>query len=130
MTRGAILIVDDDPLVVASFAHVLEQGGYRVAKASNGRDALRLLRQTFITCVLLDIFMPDQDGIETLVEVKRVFPGTRVLVMSGGGKRRDYDLLNATLKLGADGVARKPLTATQLLALVDDRQVCAQQSFD
>ena len=65
--------------------------------------------------------MPDQDGIETLLQIKSAYPNMRVLVMSGGGRLGDYDALSATLKLGADRVARKPLTIMQLLALVEDR---------
>jgi CheY-like chemotaxis protein len=119
MGSQTILIADDEPLVVATYRQILQAAGYRVIVASSGKMALALLRRQVVQCVLLDVFMPDQDGIETLLKIKDIYPRTRVIVMSGSGLRRGYNFLQAAMKLGADGTAQKPLTRSQLLALLD-----------
>lgn len=121
LSKRTILIADDDPGVIVGLRAILEGAGYRVVAANNGREAVLFLRREPAQCVLLDVFMPDQDGIETLREIKEAFPGTRVLIMSGSGMPGGYDFLNAAIKLGADGAMRKPVTTSQLLALVNSR---------
>lgn len=114
-----ILVVDDDPLLATSFQRYLADKGHKVFVAKDGRVAIQILAREVVEVVLLDIFMPDQDGIETLREIKRTFPEVRVAVMSGGGVRGRYDFLQAAQKFGADSVAQKPITPSQLLAIVE-----------
>lgn len=114
-----VLIVDDDPLVAATLQRVLLDRGHSASLAFDGRAALKLLSRESFDFILIDVFMPDQDGIETLREVKRKFPSIAVAVVSGGGLRGRFEFLGMALKLGADGIAQKPITPDCLVAMVE-----------
>src|SRR5580692_6981070 len=108
--RTTILIVDDDPLIRETFRYPLEQKGYRVLVADDGDEAMAAIAASNVDIVLLDILMPNKEGLETLLEIKRRFPGVIVHVMSGGGTRNKTDFLTIAAKFGADGVIRKPFS--------------------
>ena len=122
LANKTVMIADDDKLVRLTFKHVFEEAGYTALVADNGRDAIAQLSRTDVGTIFLDVFMPDQDGIETLLEIKRAHPETRVIVMSGGGVRGRYDFLAAATKFGADGVVRKPISPQQLIAMFEADQ--------
>jgi CheY-like chemotaxis protein len=119
-----VLIVDDDRLAQATFRVLLELKGYRVLLAEDGDEALQLLRHHPVDVVLLDILMPNKDGIETLIEIRRRMPGLPVLVISGGGVRKRQDLLSLALKFGASATLSKPLSSQQVLQYLDN--ACGQ----
>jgi len=115
----SILIVDDNEDILAFMQIALERAGYEVQTASDGAQAL--VQQTkFRTDLLItDIFMPGQDGIETLRECKARFPQTRVIVISaGGGLDRQLDYLPAAALIGANATLHKPFDVEQLLDTV------------
>jgi DNA-binding response OmpR family regulator len=116
---NTILVVDDDGLVRHSVRLLLEQQGYRVLVAEDGNAALRAIDEHGVDLVLLDVIMPEKEGIETLREIKRLHPHVRVVVMSGGGRRVHLDLLTIASKLGADGTFRKPDGFAEIVSLVD-----------
>src|SRR4051794_35306425 len=107
--QKTVLVVDDDRLVQKSLQLILERQGLKVLLADDGNEALAHLRQNVCAVVLLDILIPDKDGLETLIAVRAHFPGVRVVVMSGGGTREGVDFLHAARKLGADAALRKPV---------------------
>lgn len=116
--RGAsILVVDDDDSILALVDAVLGDAGYRVLTTENGREALRQLDLLAIDLVLLDIVMPDKDGIETVQEIRRQYPNLPVVVMSGSGPSSTY--LRMAQKLGATEILPKPFAIDELVALVD-----------
>jgi CheY-like chemotaxis protein len=115
-TRPAVLITDDDDLARAYFSSALDRAGYRVLVASNGGEALALLESATIAALLLDVFMPERDGLETLLIARRISPKTRIVVMSG--RSGSFDYLDAALKLGADAVIHKPATPSELLSVL------------
>jgi CheY-like chemotaxis protein len=117
-----VLIVDDDPLVAATLQRVLVDRGHRASSVLDGRAALKLLAQEKFDFVLVDVFMPDKDGIETLREVKRKYPTITVGVASGGGLRGRFEFLDMALKFGADGIAQKPITPDSLFAMVERKE--------
>lgn len=117
--QRTILLVDDDALVRRTYEFALKAAGYAVLLADDGRRALDLLSRHHADIAIVDVFMPDQDGIETLLTIKRKFPGVSVYVMSGGGVRGQYDFLQVALKLGADGIVRKPMAPKQLIGLLE-----------
>jgi CheY-like chemotaxis protein len=110
-----ILIVDDDRLTQATFKLLLEIEGYNVLLAEDGEEALALLEAHEIDVVLLDVLMPNKDGIETLIEMKRRRPRLPVFVVSGGGLRKRHDLLALARSFGADAVLTKPLNAREMI---------------
>ena len=116
-SQKAILIVDDEALICKTYRHAFESAGHKVIVAEGGGNVISVLRDENIWAVFLDIFMPGVDGLETLMNIKRVSPETLVIVMSGGCA--DFDYLNVASKLGADAVVRKPVLPSALLSLLD-----------
>lgn len=114
-----ILITDDDPHVQKTLKFSLEEYGYTVGLAKNGQEALRYIEMRCPSAVLLDVFMPDSDGLEALLTAKKQFPDIKVIVMSGGGMKGHYEFLSMAKKFGADGVLRKPIRASDLLAMLE-----------
>jgi FkbM family methyltransferase len=115
-SAGSILVADDDKGVQQTCKVVLERAGYKVRVAGNGADAVTTVSSQDVSVALLDIFMPEMDGIETLLKLKRQSPATSVIVMSGGGPQSRFDLLETATRLGAKGWLKKPFTTDQLLA--------------
>jgi CheY-like chemotaxis protein len=117
-TTKTLLIADDDHLVQMTYKHVFEEAGHTTGLASDGRETIAYLEKHAVDTVFLDVFMPDKDGLETLIEIKRRFPAVRVIVMSGGGMNQRYDILNVASKFGADGIVRKPVSSRELLDML------------
>lgn len=112
-----ILVVDDDPLARAVAVEVLAEAGYAAAEADDGQSATALMELVPAELMLVDMVMPGKDGVETILEVRRRWPQTRILAMSGGGRRlHATDLLALARGLGADAVCHKPLRPAALLA--------------
>lgn len=114
-----VLVVDDDKLVLATYKFPFEERGYRVLLAKDGNVALQHLEAGPVDVVFLDVLMPDKEGIETLLEIKRRFADVAVFVMSGGGSRSKHDFLEVARKFGATGVIKKPVTARELIKIID-----------
>lgn len=114
-----ILVVDDDPLILQTLKLYLEMAGHAVSVATNGADAISHLRGTTPDVIILDIFMPDMDGFETLLHIRREDRRSKVLVISGGGSSVHCDFLSIATKLGADLVLRKPFTRAQFIECVE-----------
>jgi DNA-binding NtrC family response regulator len=114
-----ILIVDDDKLILATFKYAFEAQGYEVALAENGNAALRQLEQRPIDLVLLDILMPEKEGLETLLEARDRFPSIPIFAMSGGGVVRKHDFLAVAKKFGATGTFKKPIALKDLISTID-----------
>jgi DNA-binding response OmpR family regulator len=110
-----IVIADDDAAVLAHIACRLESKGYRVRRARNGGEALELVRQQVPDVAIVDIIMPERDGIETITELRRSFPSVMVLAMSGGGKWGHLRYLGAARKLGAHDILMKPFSTRKLI---------------
>ena len=106
-----VLVVDDDAGARDVARSVLESAGHEVEVVSTGRDAVDAYRRRPADVVLLDVLMPDQDGIETLRELRRIAPDARIVAMTGGD---DIHLRSARL-LGATEVLRKPYRVADLL---------------
>ena len=110
-----ILIVDDEPLVLETLAEVLGAEGYPVTKAQDASVGLRALAEEPHALVLSDIRMPGMDGIEFLREVRRMHPGTDVMLMTGFGS---LDGAIDAMALGASDYLMKPLKSKEILARV------------
>lgn len=95
-----ILVIDDDEQVQAGLRGILEEAGYMVVVASNGRQGLQQFRREPADLVLLDIFMPELDGLETLVELHREYPAAKVIAISGGGKEPDFSYFECARMFG------------------------------
>ena len=112
---AAILVVDDEPAVRGFFQHVLAGAGYDVAVASDGSDALQKVRGRRFDLLLTDLVMPEREGLELILLLRKEHPELRVVAVSGafGGT-----FLDAAKAMGATTVLAKPVSATQLLTAV------------
>jgi PAS domain S-box-containing protein len=110
-----ILVVDDEAGVRSFLRKALEDGGYEVIEAADGRQALQQAAEGHVDLVVTDLVMPEQEGIETIQALRKDGPGIRIIAMSGafGGQ-----FLKAAQVLGADAVLAKPVNAELLLAKV------------
>lgn len=113
-----ILVVDDDALFREAVRIGLQAAGFDVIEASDGMEALRTLRAQPSDLIVCDLFMPGKDGLETIPELRREFPQTKILAVSAGGAARDVNVLRVADHLGAAEVLRKPFDQSALLAAV------------
>lgn len=115
---ATILVIDDEPQLRGMVKQMLEQEGYAVVEAHNGDEGLRVFRQSPADVVITDIVMPEKEGIETIRELRRDFPGVKIIAMSGGGRLDSGEYLHFALKLGAARILRKPFRRQELLETV------------
>src|SRR6185369_4408360 len=112
---NAILVVDDEESIRSSLQGILEDEGYRVSLAVDGEDALSMLQKEIPDLVLLDIWMPRLDGLETLERIKELYPEIAVVMISGHGT---IETAVKTTKLGAYDFIEKPLSLEKVLVTV------------
>lgn len=112
-----VLVIDDEAPVRAFIQQTLEAEGYQVAAACDGAEGLKVLPTFPVDLIITDIFMPNKEGIETILTVRKQFAQIKVLAISGGGSR-NFDVLPSAKLLGAHHVLAKPFTPDELLAAV------------
>ena len=100
-----ILVVDDEPAVAEVLLDFFAEAGYTVDVALTGRDALTLIQRAPPDVVLLDIRMPDMDGVEVLRRIRAAHPTLPVIMITAND---DIGLARATLKMGALDYVSKP----------------------
>ena len=112
-----ILVVDDDPQVRKLCRTALEAFGYSVKEAGEGKEALATVKHDAVDLILLDLCMPDMDGIEFLKALRTELPQSKVITMSGfmGGV-----MLPAAKHLGGAASIAKPVSPDSLVSLVDE----------
>ena len=104
---ASILVVDDEEAIVSSLSSILQDEGYEVSVAKSGGEALKTYMADPPDLMLLDIWMPDMDGLETLRRIREVVPTAQVMVMSGHGS---IETAVKAIKLGAYDYIEKPLS--------------------
>ncbi len=98
---------------------MLADAGFVCLEASDGVEATRVACQTQLRLAVVDLLMPNKDGIETIMDLRRRSPETRLVAMSGGaGKLEAHHLLHTARALGADAVLFKPFRPAELLQAV------------
>ena len=110
-----ICIVDDEPAILNTLSSILEDEGYQISVAKSGNEALKLIRSEPPDVVLLDIWMPELDGLETLKRMRQQFPSLLVIMMSGHGS---IETAVKATKLGAYDYLEKPLDLEKVTILV------------
>ncbi len=115
-----ILIADDDPIVCAMVSEILSNEGYDVFEASDGVEALALIRRLEIDLLIVDMLMPNKDGLETIMELRRTGWTRPILAISSGGRMDVSSLLRPAATFGADQVQSKPVRAAVLISSVKE----------
>src|SRR5438132_12788677 len=96
-----ILVIDDDHLVRYALTKILLSAGYEVVTAADGKRGMAVLRAEHPDVVITDIIMPDQEGIDTIIQIRRERPATKIIAIPGGGRIRDLDSLVTAGSVGA-----------------------------
>jgi two-component system nitrogen regulation response regulator NtrX len=112
-----ILIVDDEPTICQSLKAILKDEGYQVLVAESGEEALKIVEEEMPQLMLLDIWLPGMDGLETLKAVKAAHPNILVIMMSGHGT---IETAVKATKLGAFDFIEKPLSLDKVIILVNN----------
>jgi CheY-like chemotaxis protein len=118
-----ILVIDDDDLVRTAVQQMLENKGFDVVVAAQGQHALRILDDGHFDAIVVDIFMPDMDGLETIRAFRERSPEIAIVAMSGTkfyeGTASAPDFLLMATKLGANASLRKPFRSRDLVATIE-----------
>jgi DNA-binding NtrC family response regulator len=115
-----VLVIDDEEDVCAAIRDALEDAGHHVLTAPNGKRAVALVKESDADVVITDIFMPESEGIETILALREACPNVKIIAMSAGGFGGTLDYLPAARKLGAVETIGKPFEVRALVALVED----------
>jgi DNA-binding NtrC family response regulator len=113
-----ILVVDDDEQVRAMLRRTLEREGYEVEEAADGQVALDAHRRQAADLLIVDIVMPEKEGLETIFELRRDDPGVKVIAISGGGHLAPQGYLDTAARFGAQRTFAKPVDRDQLLTAI------------
>lgn len=114
-----VLVVDDDPDMRLTLKLALELAGYAVHEAANGREALERQREAPADIIITDIFMPESDGFEAIDGLRKQFPQTRIVAISGGAQLTKRNYLPDAQLVGADATLQKPFDVDELLKTLE-----------
>ena len=115
---ASILIIDDEEQIRTSLYSLLEDSGYEVTSASDGGEGLKLYHEKPTDLIITDLIMPGKEGIETIMELKRISPEVKIIAISGGGRNDPENYLHLAKQLGAQRTIAKPFGGEELLKTV------------
>ena len=114
-----ILIIDDVAGIRRTAERCIQQMGYNCISASNGAEGLKAFSENHIDLVLTDVMMPEKDGCEVVMELKRKSPNTPIICMSGGSIQVPVEEVLKIVKQHANHVLEKPFSAEELKTLIE-----------
>ena len=115
---ASILVVDDDKPLRDLLAGVLREQGYDVETAEEGNAALSRMETASFDIVISDIIMPGKEGIETIREIRSLYPSVLVIAMSTGGSLGNAQILEYARMIGAHEAIRKPVELPELIKTI------------
>ncbi|GKS63352.1 response regulator [Nitrospira sp.] len=120
----SVLVVDDQDQVRQLIRETLEQAGYTVEEARDGNEGLERYRRKTADLVIMDILMPDQNGLEGIMVLRREFPDSRVIAMTGGSEEIGLGtVLDIAKMLGVRRTLQKPFDLKVLLDMVASEMI-------
>jgi DNA-binding response OmpR family regulator len=126
MNKIKLLIVDDNKIFLETLKEFLSDSGYDVAYCNNGKEAQMKFSEFMPDILVTDIIMPDVDGIELILGLRKISPNVRVIAMSGGFSGHDADTyLHMAEKLGANVILKKPFEFSELLEQIQKLEIAA-----
>ena len=118
---SSILVIDDEEAIRSLCRRILTQAGHQVIEAPDGNEGVRLYRENRPDLIITDIIMPEKEGIETIMDLRKEFPSVKIVAISGGGSATTgATCLHLAKSLGALKALAKPFTRQQLLDAVRD----------
>ena len=125
LTGRSVLVIDDDASLLDLMGIALEDAGATVTRAADGLAGIKAFAASPSDVVVTDILMPTKEGIETLIEIKRLAPGVKIVAISGGSRVGAESFLVLARRLGADATLSKPF---RLADLVESCAVLAERA--
>ena len=117
---ACILIIDDDIQILKLLREMLKREGHKVVEAPDGKKGIRLFKENGADLILTDIIMPEKDGLETIMELRKDSPNVKIIAISGGGRIEAEPYLNMAKQFGALRTLRKPFQREELLQAVGE----------
>jgi len=118
MSKGKVIIVEDNVEVLESLSEILTSEGYEVETATSGEEGIKKCRTEQFSLALLDIKLPDMEGTQVLEVLHREFPGMVKIMITG---HPSLENAVASLKRGADAYLMKPINPANLLKVLDEK---------
>ncbi len=115
-----ILIIDDEERVRRTLRRMLEPAGHEVVEAADGKEGVELYKGDSVDLVLMDLIMPEKEGIQAAAELRHYDPYVKIIAISGGGRIGDAQVLKIAQKFGIEHALPKPIRLGKLLALVNE----------
>ena len=115
-----ILLIDDDESFRGMLRRLLTRAGHTVVDCGDGKKGVALFRQNPTFLVITDLIMPDQEGIETIIQLRREYPEVKIIAMSGGGRVTPEIYLDSAASLGAKRTFAKPFDTDEFLAAIKE----------
>jgi DNA-binding response OmpR family regulator len=118
--KRRVLVIDDEKLLRDLLREVFQAAGYDYAEAANGIDGVRLFNEAPSDIIVTDILMPDKDGLEVIMELRKRHSELKILAISGGDRTGNRQYLRIAKELGAVRILAKPFRPQELLAVVEE----------
>ena len=113
-----VLVADDDELIREIVHRTLTAAGHEVVEASDGRSCEEQIERRLPDLVIIDIVMPEKEGIEVIADIRGRHPKLKILAISGGGRASGDDFLALAKRFGANATLVKPFGVQELLRAV------------
>jgi DNA-binding response OmpR family regulator len=114
-----ILIIEDDLAYQKMLDTALTESGFKISVASDGAEGCKIFKKDPCDLVISDIFMPEKEGFETIMEIRQMSETVKILAISGGGQFDARDMLPMSIELGANEAVEKPIGIKDLLEIVN-----------
>jgi CheY-like chemotaxis protein len=115
-----ILLIDDDESFRSVLKVSLEQMGHAVTEARDGLIGLARFKDGVFDVVVTDLIMPDKEGIETIMELRKLDPAVKIIAMSGGGRVTSVDYLQIARQVGAKRILAKPFLYGDIKTAIEE----------
>jgi CheY-like chemotaxis protein len=115
-----ILVIDDDDQVREMLRQMIRNAGHEVEVAADGDVGMAMYRDNPADLIVTDIIMPEKDGWEAIVELRRDYPAVKIIAISGGARVGPYSYLAIAKRFGAQKVFAKPIEKTELLQAIGE----------
>ncbi len=115
-----ILVIDDEDVDRMLVAELLRAEGHEVAEAADGVEGIAAAGNADLDLLITDIMMPQKDGLQTIMDIKKDIPDLKIIAVSGGGRHVQMSTLDMAKYLGANATLSKPVSAEKLIAAVNE----------
>ncbi len=114
-----LLLIDDDQDFRTMLSVRLEKVGYQVIQAEDGIKGISAFKKNPVNVVVTDIIMPEKEGMETILELKKINPAVKIIAISGGGRSVPEDYLSIAEYFGAVKSFKKPFDMKEFVETID-----------